>query len=117
MTFPTRPQRIQSGRPTILYAELVALNLQLSINSLLLKLLGGGARDAPLRIRWIEAYFPFTSPGFEVEILGRRAIQQLTFNNAGEYLHHFLPSPDLTKVQGSRITSVGHLALVLNELL
>ena len=53
------------------HSELIALNLKLSINSLLLKLFGGGARDAPLQVRWIEAYFPFTSPSFEVEIFYR----------------------------------------------
>jgi phenylalanyl-tRNA synthetase alpha chain len=83
------------------HSELVALNLKLSINSLLLKLFGGGARDAPLQVRWIEAYFPFTSPSFEVEILyqgkwleilGCGVIQQLTLDNASEYICHFLLS-------------------------
>jgi phenylalanyl-tRNA synthetase alpha chain len=77
------------------HSELVALNLKLSINSLLLKLFGGGARDAPLQVRWIEAYFPFTSPSFEVEILyqgkwleilGCGVVQQLTLDNAGKHL-------------------------------
>ena len=81
------------------HSELVALNLKLSINSLLLKLFGGGARDAPLQVRWIEAYFPFTSPSFEVEILyqgkwleilGCGVVQQLTFDNAGQRPPHFL---------------------------
>lgn len=80
------------------HSELVALNLKLSINSLLLKLFGGGARDAPLQVRWIEAYFPFTSPSFEVEILyqgkwleilGCGVVQQLTLDNASEYLRGF----------------------------
>ena len=79
------------------HSKLVALNLKLSINSLLLKLFGGGARDAPLQVRWIEAYFPFTSPSFEVEvlyqgkwleILGCGVVQQLTFDNAGEEIRH-----------------------------
>jgi phenylalanyl-tRNA synthetase alpha chain len=74
------------------HSEVVALNLKLSTNSLLLKLFGGGARDVPLQVRWIEAYFPFTSPSFEVEvlyqgkwleILGCGVVQQLTFDNAG----------------------------------
>ena len=81
------------------HSELVALNLKLSINSLLLKLFGGGVRDAPLQVRWIEAYFPFTSPSFEVEIfyqgkwleiLGCGVVQQLTFDNAGQELRHCL---------------------------
>jgi phenylalanyl-tRNA synthetase alpha chain len=88
-TSPTNP-----AQPTHdpAHSELVALNLKLSINSLLLNLFGGGARDTPLQVRWIEAYFPFTSPSFEVEILyqgkwleilGCGVVQQLTFDNAG----------------------------------
>lgn len=74
------------------HAELVALNLKLSINSLLLNLFGSaaGSRE-PLQVRWIEAYFPFTTPSFEVEvlfggswleILGCGVVQQLTLDNA-----------------------------------
>ena len=81
------------------HSELVALNLKLSINSLLLKIFGGGERDAPLQVRWIEAYFPFTSPSFEVEILyqgkwleilGCGVVQQLTFDNAGQEILYFM---------------------------
>ena len=81
------------------HSQLVALNLKLSINSLLLKLFGGGKRDAPLQVRWIEAYFPFTSPSFEVEILyqgkwleilGCGVVQQLTFDNAGNEFSYCL---------------------------
>ncbi|KAH8106840.1 phenylalanyl-tRNA synthetase [Cristinia sonorae] len=53
------------------HAELVALNLKLSLNSLILDLFGGRAgagEGEPLRVRWIEAYFPFTSPSYEVEV-------------------------------------------------
>ncbi|KAE9396020.1 phenylalanyl-tRNA synthetase [Gymnopus androsaceus JB14] len=54
------------------HAELVAKNLKLSLNSLILRLFGGAASNAePLRVRWIEAYFPFTSPSFEVEVFFR----------------------------------------------
>jgi len=102
---PTNP-----AQPTHdpVHSELVALNLKLSINSLLLKLFGGGARDAPLQVRWIEAYFPFTSPSFEVEILyqgkwleilGCGVVQQLTLDNAGKCLCYSLffarPHPSL----------------------
>lgn len=52
------------------------------------------AREAfgPLKMRWIEAYFPFTSPSFEVEVfwngewlelLGCGVVQQPILNNAG----------------------------------
>ncbi|KAF9818617.1 hypothetical protein IEO21_02597 [Rhodonia placenta] len=75
------------------HAELVALNLKLSLNSLMLALFGGrtGAGEEPLRVRWIEAYFPFTSPSYEVEvffhgkwleILGCGVVQQRTLDVA-----------------------------------
>ncbi|GBE82081.1 phenylalanyl-tRNA synthetase [Sparassis latifolia] len=76
------------------HSELVARNLKLSLNSLILALFGGrvGASEAnPLRVRWIEAYFPFTSPSFEVEvffhgkwleILGCGVVQQRTLISA-----------------------------------
>ncbi|EIW60098.1 phenylalanyl-tRNA synthetase [Trametes versicolor FP-101664 SS1] len=75
-------------------AELVARNLKLSLNSLMLTLFAGRAgADAaePLRVRWIEAYFPFTTPSYEVEvffrgkwleILGCGVVQQLTLDRA-----------------------------------
>ncbi|KAJ7452405.1 hypothetical protein B0H11DRAFT_2161518 [Mycena galericulata] len=79
-----------------LYSELVAQNLKLSLNSLMLTLfggpgLGGATAAAPLRVRWIEAYFPFTSPSFEVEvffrgkwleILGSGVVRQATLDTA-----------------------------------
>ncbi|KAH0583866.1 hypothetical protein H2248_009462 [Termitomyces sp. 'cryptogamus'] len=76
------------------YAEAVALNLKLSLNTLILGLFGGVAgtsKENPLRVRWIEAYFPFTSPSFEVEvffqgkwleILGCGVVQQATLDVA-----------------------------------
>ncbi|KAG5635836.1 hypothetical protein H0H81_009976 [Sphagnurus paluster] len=77
------------------HAELVAKNLKLSLNTLMLKLFGGVAGSSsenPLRVRWIEAYFPFTSPSFEVEvffqgkwleILGTGVVRQATLDTAG----------------------------------
>ncbi|KAJ7155959.1 hypothetical protein C8R43DRAFT_1087340 [Mycena crocata] len=79
-----------------LAAELVAQNLKLSLNSLMLTLfggpgIGGATKEAPLRVRWIEAYFPFTSPSFEVEvffrgkwleILGSGVVRQATLDTA-----------------------------------
>ncbi|TRM58682.1 hypothetical protein BD626DRAFT_611397 [Schizophyllum amplum] len=77
------------------HAALVAENLKLSLNGMILKLFGhaaGATKAEPLRVRWIEAYFPFTSPSFEVEvffrgkwleILGSGVVQQLTLDNAG----------------------------------
>jgi len=77
------------------YTELIVKNLKLSLNTLLLKLFGGvagGSSQNPLRVRWIEAYFPFTSPSFEVEvffqgkwleILGSGVVRQATLDSAG----------------------------------
>jgi phenylalanyl-tRNA synthetase alpha chain len=76
------------------HSGLVAKHLKLSLNSLLLHLFGGMAgasREEPLRVRWIEAYFPFTSPSYEVEvffrgkwleILGCGVVQQATLDRA-----------------------------------
>jgi phenylalanyl-tRNA synthetase alpha chain len=73
------------------HSGLVAKNLKLSINSLLLNLFGDVARGEPLQVRWIEAYFPFTTPSFEVEvlfqgrwleILGCGVVQQRTLDNS-----------------------------------
>ena len=75
------------------HSELVALNLKLSLNSLLLHLFGN-AQGEPLKVRWIEAYFPFTSPSYEVEvffrgkwleILGCGVVRQATLDRAGTY--------------------------------
>ena len=80
-------------------AELIAKNLKLSLNSLMLHLFGGHANaneGEPLRVRWIEAYFPFTSPSFEVEvmfhgkwleILGCGVVLQSTLDRAGTSSH------------------------------
>ncbi|KAH8117602.1 phenylalanyl-tRNA synthetase [Phellopilus nigrolimitatus] len=55
-------------------AELVTQNLKYSLSLLLLELFAGAAGASarePLQIRWIPAYFPFTSPSYEVEVLFR----------------------------------------------
>jgi phenylalanyl-tRNA synthetase alpha chain len=89
---PTNPAQ-PSHHPR--HSELVAINLKLSLNSLLLHLFGGVAgasKEEPLRVRWIEAYFPFTSPSYEVEvffrgkwleILGCGVVRQATLDYAG----------------------------------
>ncbi|EAU88535.1 phenylalanyl-tRNA synthetase [Coprinopsis cinerea okayama7 len=73
------------------FSEEVALNLKLSLNGMIYKLFGGATKE-PLRVRWIEAYFPFTSPSFEVEvfyqgkwleILGSGVVVQATLDTAG----------------------------------
>lgn len=79
------------------YSEIVAINLKLTLNSLLLHLFGGisgATKEEPLRVRWIEAYFPFTSPSYEVEvffrgqwleILGCGVVRQATLDIASGY--------------------------------
>ncbi|KAF9454497.1 phenylalanyl-tRNA synthetase [Macrolepiota fuliginosa MF-IS2] len=86
---------VQEGHDPV-FAEAVARNLKLSLNHLILRVFGrGGAgvgKEEPLRVRWIEAYFPFTSPSFEVEvffqgkwleILGSGVVRQATLDTAG----------------------------------
>ena len=83
-------------------AELVARNLKLSLNALMLTLFGdraGANASEPLRVRWIEAYFPFTTPSYEVEvffrgkwleILGCGVVQQQTLDRASEFCYTYL---------------------------
>lgn len=89
---PTNP--VQPDHDPV-FSKLVAKNLKLSLNNLMLTIFGGVAginKEHPLRVRWIEAYFPFTSPSFEVEvffqgkwleILGCGVVRQATLNTAG----------------------------------
>ncbi|KAI5122968.1 hypothetical protein M0805_006847 [Coniferiporia weirii] len=75
-------------------ADLVTQNLKYTLSLLLFKLFAdaaGASKTNPLQIRWISAYFPFTSPSYEVEvlfrgkwleILGCGVIQQATLTNA-----------------------------------
>ncbi|KAG8835886.1 Cell cycle serine/threonine-protein kinase cdc5/MSD2 [Serendipita sp. 399] len=54
------------------HARLVNANLKHSLNSMIYALFGKLATrrgDGPLQIRWIDAYFPWTSPSYEVEVL------------------------------------------------
>ncbi|KAJ3279186.1 hypothetical protein HK104_001681 [Borealophlyctis nickersoniae] len=70
-------------------AELVAEHLKRSLESMVRDLFGD---DAGLQIRWIEAYFPFTSPSWEMEVLyqgkwlellGCGVIEQQILDNTG----------------------------------
>ncbi|KDQ10594.1 hypothetical protein BOTBODRAFT_178069 [Botryobasidium botryosum FD-172 SS1] len=77
------------------HAALVTENLKSSLNSLILSIFGARAnatKEEPLRVRWIEAYFPFTSPSYEVEvffqgkwleILGCGVVKQATLDQSG----------------------------------
>lgn len=77
-------------------ASLVLANLKHHLNSLILNLFStpaGGDKSEPLRVRWIPAYFPWTGPSYEVEvlfqgkwleILGCGVVQNHTLVRSGE---------------------------------
>lgn len=69
--------------------DLIAAHLKHSINSMIRNLF---ADEPDLKVRWIDAYFPFTSPSWEVEIfykgewlevLGTGVVNQKIMNQAG----------------------------------
>ncbi|KII88498.1 hypothetical protein PLICRDRAFT_110268 [Plicaturopsis crispa FD-325 SS-3] len=76
------------------HVDVLAENLKLTLTGLLLRMFTRATEvneENPLRIRWIEAYFPFTSPSYEVEvffggkwleILGCGVLQQDILNRA-----------------------------------
>lgn len=77
-------------------AELALRHLKATLNTLVLGLFGpraaASAGDGPLQVRWIPAFFPFTSPSFEVEvmfggkwleILGTGIVHQRTLDTSG----------------------------------
>ncbi|KIJ49856.1 hypothetical protein M422DRAFT_224866 [Sphaerobolus stellatus SS14] len=72
-------------------AELVAANLKHSLNGLIYKLFKGDDKEL-LKVRWINARFPLTSPSYEVEVfhkgkwlehLGCGVVAQSTLDNSG----------------------------------
>ena len=88
---PSNPYQI-SHDPQ--HAEQITRHLKHSLNSLIFRLFGPIAtKDGePLRIRWIEAFFPFTTPSYEVEVwwdgdwlelLGCGVVMQKTLDAAG----------------------------------
>jgi phenylalanyl-tRNA synthetase alpha chain len=80
------------------HAQLVTENLKATINSLIYALFRNLQDQSPLKVRWIPAYFPFTSPSYEVEvlfqdkwleILGCGVVQQRTLDEASWSLSSF----------------------------
>lgn len=52
-------------------STLITANLKLTLNRLIVDVFQGAdskRSESPLHIRWIDAYFPWTSPSFEVEV-------------------------------------------------
>ncbi|KNZ45462.1 phenylalanine--tRNA ligase [Puccinia sorghi] len=73
------------------HAMVVTENLKATINSVIYALFRNLQGQSPLQVRWIPAYFPFTSPSYEVEvlfqdkwleILGCGVVQQKTLDEA-----------------------------------
>ncbi|KAI9330096.1 hypothetical protein BDR26DRAFT_785310, partial [Obelidium mucronatum] len=80
---------IQTASHSAKDSELVALHLKRALEGLVWHLFGN---DKNLEIRWIEAYFPFTSPSWEMEVmyqgkwlelLGCGVIEQQILNDSG----------------------------------
>jgi phenylalanyl-tRNA synthetase alpha chain len=77
---PTHPERnpLQEGQHTAEEAEAIAAHLKRSLELVVVEIFSRAKtaaiaanpefEDEPLRVRWIEAYFPFTSPSWELEI-------------------------------------------------
>jgi phenylalanyl-tRNA synthetase alpha chain len=83
--------------------EAIAAHLKRSLEGVVVEVFGQAKKaaiaareakedDAPLQVRWIEAYFPFTSPSWELEVfwqgewlelLGCGVVKQSLPNNAG----------------------------------
>lgn len=78
------------------HALLVNANLKHSLNGMIYALFGNLKKgDKPLKVRWIDAYFPWTGPSYEVEvlfdgkwleILGCGVMQQAALARSSEYL-------------------------------
>lgn len=115
---PTNP--VQHNHNPV-FSELLVKNLKLSLNNLLLKIfgdVGGISKKDPLRVRWIEAYFPFTGPSFEVEIffqgkwleiLGCGVVRQATLDTAGMHFCAFSLFFFLSKHFGFRCSKQNRL--------
>jgi len=101
---PTHPERnpLQAGRHSHEEAEAVAAHLKRSLELVVVEIFSRAKKaaiaanpnfnDEPLKVRWVEAYFPFTSPSWELEIfwqgdwlevLGSGVVKQELLNDAG----------------------------------
>ncbi|CRK23196.1 hypothetical protein BN1723_002954 [Verticillium longisporum] len=99
------PERnpLQEAHHTAAEAEAIAAHLKRSIELMVIEIFSrakAAARkadpdhtDEPLRMRWVEAYFPFTSPSWELEVyydgdwlevLGSGVVKQDIFIDAGK---------------------------------
>ena len=93
---------MQEGTHNVEEVELVTQHLKRSLEHVVVKVIqaarqaraegGSTANEEPIKARWIEAYFPFTAPSFELEVwwkgewlelLGCGVTQQNILNTAG----------------------------------
>ncbi|KAK7748024.1 phenylalanyl-tRNA synthetase alpha subunit, mitochondrial [Cytospora paraplurivora] len=102
---PHHPERnpLQSEHHSPAEAEAIAAHLKRSLELMVVEIFTRAKkaaaaadpayRDEPLRVRWVEAYFPFTSPSWELEVyyqgdwlevLGCGVTQQSLYINAGQ---------------------------------
>lgn len=111
-------------------AKEIAQNLKHSLNSMIFRLFGQlkakSTDEEPLRVRWIEAFFPFTTPSYEVEvfwngewleILGCGVVMQKTLNNAGEFRKSLTYNQGIQDDISPQVylkSLVGHSASALN---
>lgn len=106
---PLQPQHTPDA------AAAVAAHLKRSLESVVLALFGavGDDADAPLKVRWVEAYFPFTSPSWELEVHWRGAWLELL--GCGIVQHPILAAANLPPTQLSWAFGVGleRIAMVL----
>jgi phenylalanyl-tRNA synthetase alpha chain len=97
------PERnpLQAGCHSVEEVEAMAAHLKRSLEDVVVAIftaakgataLADGSESEPLRVRWVEAYFPFTSPSWELEVfwngdwlevLGCGIIKQSILANAG----------------------------------
>ncbi|PKS06919.1 hypothetical protein jhhlp_005515 [Lomentospora prolificans] len=101
---PLHPERnpLQDKHHTAEEAEAISAHLKKSLELMVVDIFTRAKRaaardnpdqaDEPLKMRWVEAYFPFTSPSWELEVyyegdwlevLGSGVVRQEIFINAG----------------------------------
>ncbi|KAJ0166151.1 Phenylalanine--tRNA ligase, mitochondrial [Colletotrichum tanaceti] len=100
--FDAERNPLQEGHHTAAEAEAIGAHLKRSLENMVVEIFTRAKaaaakadpsyKDEPLRVRWVEAYFPFTSPSWELEVyyagdwlevLGCGVVKQNICINAG----------------------------------
>lgn len=76
LPFDRAQNPLQTGAHSAAEAEAIVAHLKRTIERLVVKIFtaakestgAGESSTEPIRIRWVETYFPFTSPSFELEV-------------------------------------------------